>query len=118
MFLTIKHVDHFWHGIEVCAATNVSTAIICATSFYQQVAEQGSAWDLWTVCRDRQSPLPSETIMHTYKRDTIYTKQKKRNDTQLPLIKENKLKQEECGISVKLWGNQTKVINWNCFRLG
>ena len=24
----------------------------------------------------------------------------------------NKLKQEECGISVRLWGNQTKFINW------
>ena len=39
-----------------------------------------------------------------------YTRQKNRNDSQLPLM-ENKLKQEECGISVKLRGNQTKFIN-------
>ena len=29
---------------------------------------------------------------------------------------ENKLKQEECGISVNLWGNHTKFIHWNYFR--
>ena len=30
---------------------------------------------------------------------------------------ENQLKLKECGIGVKLWGNRTKFINCNCFRM-
>ena len=43
-----------------------------------------------------------------------YTKKRCRTCTCDVLCK-NKLKQEECGTSVKLLGNQTKFINWNCY---